>query len=144
MSTETRVTVDRTTYAHFLRCACADLGGICSIIASDTRRFTALACSGTAGTVRSIILLIVQISSAGATLPIELATPFFQTLHPYLPFTWVVRAFRASMFGAYDGQWLSHWAVVAGCGAAALAGATLLGRWKVIEASAYHPGIEID
>lgn len=99
---------------------------------------------GDLGKVLGIILLIVQISSAGATLPIELATPFFQTLHPYLPFTWVVRAFRASMFGAYDGQWLSHWAVVAGCGAAALAGATLLGRWKVIEASAYHPGIEID
>ena len=99
---------------------------------------------GELGKVLGIILLIVQLSSAGATLPIELATPFFQTLHPYLPFTWVVRAFRASMFGAYDGQWLAHWAVVVGCGGAALLGATLAGRWKVIPAEDYHPGIELD
>jgi putative membrane protein len=99
---------------------------------------------GDLGKVLGVILLIVQLSSAGATLPIELATPFFQALHPYLPFTWVVRAFRASMFGAYDGQWLAHWAVVAGSGAAALIGATLIGRWKVIPAADYRPGIEID
>jgi len=99
---------------------------------------------GDLGKVLGVILLIVQLSSAGATLPIELATPFFQTLHPYLPFTWVVRAFRASMFGAYDGQWLAHWAVVAGSGAVALVAATLIGRWKVIPAADYHPGIEID
>ncbi len=99
---------------------------------------------GELGKVLGIILLIVQLSSAGATLPIELATPFFQTLHPYLPFTWVVRAFRASMFGAYDGQWLAHWAVVAGCGGAALLGATLAGRWKITPAADYHPGIELD
>jgi len=99
---------------------------------------------GDLGKVLGVILLIVQLSSAGATLPIELATPFFQTLHPYLPFTWVVRAFRASMFGAYDGQWLAHWAVVAGSGAVALIAATLIGRWKVIPAADYHPGIEID
>ncbi|MEX8493677.1 YhgE/Pip domain-containing protein [Sphaerotilus sp.] len=99
---------------------------------------------GELGKVLGIILLIVQLSSAGATLPIELATPFFQALHPYLPFTWVVRAFRASMFGAYDGQWMAHWAVVAGCGGAALLSATLAGRWKIIPAADYHPGIEID
>ena len=99
---------------------------------------------GDLGKVLGVLLLIVQLSSAGATLPIELATPFFQALHPYLPFTWVVRAFRASMFGAYDGQWLAHWAVVAGSGAVALIGATLVGRWKVIPAADYHPGIEID
>jgi putative membrane protein len=99
---------------------------------------------GELGKVLGIILLIVQLSSAGATLPIELATPLFQSLHPYLPFTWVVRAFRASMFGAYDGQWLAHWMVVAGCGGAALLGATLAGRWKVIPAADYHPGIDLD
>ena len=35
---------------------------------------------------------------------------------PWLPLTWVVKALRASLFSAYDGQWLMHWAVVAGCG----------------------------
>ena len=99
---------------------------------------------GELGKVLGVLLLIVQLSSAGATLPIELATPLFQAIHPYLPFTWVVRAFRASMFGAYDGQWLTYWGVVAGCGATALLGATLAGRWRVIPAADYHPGIELD
>lgn len=99
---------------------------------------------GELGKALGIFLLIVQLSSAGATLPIELTTPFFQAIHPYLPFTWVVKAFRASMFGAYDGQWLAHWSVVAACGAVALCGATLAGRWKVIAAADYHPGIELD
>lgn len=99
---------------------------------------------GELGKVLGVLLLIVQLSSAGATMPIELATPFFQTLHPWLPFTWVVRAFRASMFGAYDGQWLAHWTVVAVCGGAALLGAMLVGRWKFIPAADYRPGIELD
>ena len=99
---------------------------------------------GELGKVLGVLLLIVQLSSAGATLPIELTTPLFQAIHPYLPFTWVVRAFRASMFGAYDGQWLTYWGVVAGCGATALLGATLAGRWRVIPAADYHPGIELD
>jgi putative membrane protein len=99
---------------------------------------------GELGKVLGILLLIVQLSSARATLPIELTTPFFQTLHPYLPFTWVVRAFRASMFGAYDGQWLAHWTVVAVCGGTALLGAMLAGRWTVIPAADYRPGIDFD
>lgn len=99
---------------------------------------------GELGKVLGILLLIVQLSSAGATMPIELATPFFQTLHPWLPFTWVVRAFRASMFGAYDGQWLAHWTVVAVCGGTALLGGMLAGRWKFIPAADYRPGIELD
>jgi putative membrane protein len=99
---------------------------------------------GELGKVLGVLLLIVQLSSAGATMPIELATPFFQALHPWLPFTWVVRAFRASMFGAYDGQWLAHWTVVTLCGGAALLGGMLVGRWKFIPAADYRPGIELD
>jgi putative membrane protein len=126
-----------------------DLGPFVTTVAAASLTFLLILFAlvrwfGELGKVLGVILLIVQLSSAGATLPIELATPFFQALHPYLPFTWVVRAFRASMFGAYDGQWLAHWAVVAGCGGAALLGATLAGRWKTIPAADYHPGIEID
>jgi putative membrane protein len=99
---------------------------------------------GELGKVLGILLLIVQLSSAGATMPIELTTPFFQSLHPWLPFTWVVRAFRASLFGAYDGQWLAHWTVVALCGGGALLGGMLVGRWKFVPAVDYRPGIELD
>ena len=99
---------------------------------------------GELGKVLGILLLIVQLSSAGATMPIELTTPFFQSLHPWLPFTWVVRAFRASLFGAYDGQWLAHWTVVALCGGGALLGGMLVGRWKFVPAADYRPGIELD
>ena len=34
---------------------------------------------------------------------VELSGGLFQTVHDWLPFTWVVKAFRASLFGAYDG-----------------------------------------
>ena len=99
---------------------------------------------GDLGKALGLLLLVIQMSSAGVALPIELASPFFQALHPWLPFTWVVRAFRASLFGAYDGQWLAHWGVVTGCGLAALLGAMLAGRWRLVDARDYQPGIEFE
>ena len=99
---------------------------------------------GDVGKVVAILLLIVQVSAAGALLPVELAGPLFQALHPWLPLTWVVKAFRASLFGAYDGAWASAWAVVLLTGAAALALAVGFGRWKAVPAAAYRPALEVD
>ncbi|MDQ5898440.1 MAG: putative rane protein [Pseudomonadota bacterium] len=99
---------------------------------------------GDFGKALGLLLLVIQMCSAGAAMPIELASPLFQAIHPWLPFTWVVKAFRASLFGAYDGQWLMHWSVVAGCGTAALLGAMLFGRWRVVDEEDYLPGIEFE
>jgi putative membrane protein len=65
-------------------------------------------------------------------------------MHPWLPLTWAVRAFRASLFGAYDGACASAWAVMLTTGLAALALAMVLGRWRPVPTEAYRPALEVD
>ncbi len=98
---------------------------------------------GDAGKAVAVIFLIIQLSSAGALIPIELTSGFYQTLHPFLPITWVVRAFRASLFGAFDGAWLPALGVVAAQGVLALLIATWLGKWKFIDTAHYGPAIDL-
>ena len=85
---------------------------------------------GDLGRVLAVLLLVVQVSAAGALLPIELSDDAFQALHPYLPLTWVVNAFRASLFGAFDGAFWPALGHVAAFGAGALLLGTLVGRWR--------------
>ena len=94
---------------------------------------------GSAGKLIAVILLVTQLGASGSTLPIELATPFFQALHPYLPMSWSVRAIRISMFGAYAGAWVQSIATLGAMLVAAVAVATVAGRWKVVEAEDYEP-----
>ncbi|MBR0412613.1 MAG: YhgE/Pip domain-containing protein [Eubacterium sp.] len=54
-----------------------------------------------------IILLVVQIGGSGGTFPIDVCPPFFQAIHPYLPFTFVINAMRECVCGTYAGDyWL--------------------------------------
>jgi putative membrane protein len=99
---------------------------------------------GDLGKVAAVLLLIVQVSAAGALLPIELSDQVFQTLHPYLPLTWVVAAFRASLFGAYDGVFWPQLGVVLATGAGALVLGTLVGRWRVLPVSQWRPPLDIE
>jgi putative membrane protein len=94
---------------------------------------------GSAGKLLAVILLVTQLGASGSTLPIELATPFFHALHPYLPMSWSVRAIRISMFGAYAGAWLQSIATLGAMLVTAIAVATVAGRWKVVEPDAYQP-----
>lgn len=99
---------------------------------------------GDLGKVIAVLLLVVQVSAAGALLPIELSDEAFQAMHPYLPLTWVVQAFRASLFGAYDGVFWPAWGVVVAIGVAALCVGTLAGRWKPVPLSQWHPPLDIE
>jgi putative membrane protein len=94
---------------------------------------------GSAGKLIAVILLVTQLGASGSTLPIELATPFFQALHPYLPMSWSVRAIRISMFGAYAGAWVQSIATLGAMLVTAVAVAIVAGRWKVVEAEDYQP-----
>ncbi|OPA78598.1 hypothetical protein BVG16_12090 [Paenibacillus selenitireducens] len=49
---------------------------------------------GNVGRFIVVILLVLQLSASAGTFPIELAPSFFQTIHPYLPMTYAIRAFR--------------------------------------------------
>ena len=97
---------------------------------------------GEAGKLFAVLLLTLQLAAGGGVLPIELSGDFFQSVHDWLPFTWVIISLRASLFGAFDGDWRHAWQVVVGSGAASLLLATLVGRWKRVELADYKPGIE--
>jgi putative membrane protein len=98
---------------------------------------------GDAGRLLAVVFLILQLASAGGIYPVELSAPFFQVIHPYLPFTLLVRIFRATMFDAYGGAWSLPAFHLA---ATALAGAFLtmaIARWKFMAANQYSTAVDI-
>lgn len=98
---------------------------------------------GEAGKLLVILLLTLQLAAGGGVMPIELTADFFQAVHAWLPFTWVVKALRASLFGAFDNGWLSAWLELMLIGALALLLASLVRRWQTVPTADYKPGIEI-
>lgn len=47
----------------------------------------------------AMVLLVLQLGGAGGTFPVEIQSKFFQTIHPYLPMSYSVYAFRESISG---------------------------------------------
>jgi putative membrane protein len=97
---------------------------------------------GDAGRLLAVVLLILQLAAAGGIYPVELSGRFYMAIHPWLPLTALVRAFRATMFGAFDGAWTGAAVqlAVTGCVAAALA--IRLARWKYVPRESYGPAVE--
>ncbi|MEH7307353.1 YhgE/Pip domain-containing protein [Neobacillus drentensis] len=54
---------------------------------------------GNIGKGLSIIFLVLQISSSGATFPVSLTSSFFQTINPFMPFTYAVSMLRETVGG---------------------------------------------
>lgn len=54
---------------------------------------------GTAGSLLLVVLLMLQLTSAGGLYPVETTPRFFQALHPLLPMTYVVDALRVTISG---------------------------------------------
>jgi putative membrane protein len=97
---------------------------------------------GDAGKALAMIFLALQVSASGGILPVELSGSLFETISPWLPITWVVKGIKASMFGAYEGQWLIPlvWVALAG-GLASLFAATL-GRWRYVNPELIRPAVD--
>ncbi len=53
-----------------------------------------------------IALVIVQIPGASGLYPIEMMTSFFRLVYPLVPFSYSIDAFRETIAGFYDGDWL--------------------------------------
>lgn len=51
----------------------------------------------------ALLLIVLQLSSAGGTYPVETAPAFFQVIHGVLPLTWTVEAFRSLIAGGSIG-----------------------------------------
>jgi putative membrane protein len=54
---------------------------------------------GTPGSSLLLVLLILQLTAAGGTYPPPLLPAFFQALHPFLPMTYLIDAFRVTISG---------------------------------------------
>jgi putative membrane protein len=105
--------------------------------------FLLLRVFGEAGKLIAVLLLTLQLAAGGGVMPIELSGGFFQMVHEWLPFTWVIKAFRASLFGAFNHGWNEALVVVVAGGVASLLLAGVAGRWKVVPAEHYKPGIDV-
>ncbi|MDU5021160.1 MAG: YhgE/Pip domain-containing protein, partial [Clostridiales bacterium] len=57
---------------------------------------------GNMGKAVGIILLVIQVAGSGGTFPIEVTPAFFQTVNPYLPFTYGISLLRESIGGVYS------------------------------------------
>lgn len=98
---------------------------------------------GDAGKALALVFLAVQLSSSGGILPVELSGGLFALVSPYLPITWVVKALKVSLFGAFEGQWLGALQWVALWGALAALVASFLGRWRYVKPSALRPVLDL-
>jgi putative membrane protein len=98
---------------------------------------------GDAGKALALVFLAVQLSSSGGILPVELSGGLFAQLSPYLPITWVVKAIKASLFGAFESHWLGELQWVALWGVLAMLMASFVGRWRFVRPSALRPVLDL-
>lgn len=125
-----------------------DLPSFLLIVAAAGQAFLAivllmLRAFGEVGKLVVILLLTLQLAAGGGVMPIELTTEFFQAVHDWLPFSWVIKALRASMFGALGGDWMRPWLEVVAVGLAALLACALVRRWTVVPAKDYRPAVDL-
>ena len=76
---------------------------------------------GTPGSAVLLVLLILQLASTGGTYPAEVLPGFFQALHPFMPMSYSIEAFRNAISGGPDQRFWVPVVVLMGIGAAALA-----------------------
>lgn len=122
-------------WAFALALVIASLTFLCIVFAL-TRAF------GDAGKALAMLFLAVQLSSSGGVMPVELSGALFADISPWLPLTWVVRAFKATMFGAYDSAWLGPLALVALAGVVAALVSCFFGRWRFARPGSVRPAVD--
>ncbi|HSY17958.1 MAG TPA: YhgE/Pip domain-containing protein [Candidatus Acidoferrales bacterium] len=103
-----------------------------------------IAVFGDAGRLPAVVLLILQLAAAGGIYPVELSGRFYEAIHPYLPLTALVNAFRATMFGAYESIWSAAALQLAVTAGVAVVLAIWFARWKYVSREAYGPAVEFN
>ena len=95
---------------------------------------------GTRGRVIGLAILMLQLTSAGGTYPVQTSPGFFGAIHPYLPMTWVVDGLRRLISG---GDMTVVWqgvGVLAAFLVASLAGTVLAARRRQVwTVGSLHP-----
>ena len=98
---------------------------------------------GDAGKGAALVLLIVQLSAAGGVMPIELTSEFYAAISPWLPFTWSVKAVRASAFGAFGDEWGSALSVLLVFTAVFTLLLMVVGRWRFVPDEEHRPAMDV-
>ncbi|MFT3706442.1 MAG: YhgE/Pip domain-containing protein [Archangium sp.] len=98
---------------------------------------------GDVGKVIALLFLVFQMGASGGVFPLALTSDVFRAVHPFLPFSWVLRASRAALFGAYDGAWPSALGVLLLFGVFSIAVTALLGRWKFVPRHRFAPLMDV-
>jgi putative membrane protein len=70
---------------------------MCSIVFSMIA-FSTVYTFWNSGKALLIIFLVLQLSWSWGTFPVEMSDPFFQTINPYLPFTYAIKAMREAVW----------------------------------------------
>ncbi|MET9369387.1 YhgE/Pip domain-containing protein [Streptomyces griseoflavus] len=99
---------------------------------------------GAAGRILVLALLMLQLTSAGGTYPVQTSPPFFNALHPFLPMSYVVEALRRLITGGGLGPVWQACAVLAAFTAGALALTALAARRRQVWTPArLHPELSL-
>lgn len=99
---------------------------------------------GAAGRILVLALLMLQLTSAGGTYPVQTSPPFFNALHPLLPMTHVVEALRRLISGGGLGPVWQACAVLAAFTAGAVALTALSARRRQVWTMArLHPELSL-
>ncbi|WP_019119712.1 hypothetical protein [Brevibacillus massiliensis] len=61
--------------------------------------YTLVSVFGNVGKALAIVLLVLQLAGSGGTFPIQVTPPFFQAIHPLLPFTYAISMMREAVGG---------------------------------------------
>ncbi|ABS01885.1 YhgE/Pip domain-containing protein [Kineococcus radiotolerans] len=99
---------------------------------------------GGAGRLVALVLLVLQLTSAGGTYPVGTSPAFFEAIHPYLPMTYAADGLRHLVAGAAAGPVWADAGVLAGFGVLALA-VTVLAchRRRTWTVSELHPSLSL-
>jgi putative membrane protein len=87
---------------------------------------------GAAGRILVLAVLMLQLTSAGGTYPVQTSPGFFNAIHPFLPMTYVVEALRRLITGGGAGPVWQACAVLLAFTAGALALTALSARRKQV------------
>ncbi|WP_191089522.1 YhgE/Pip domain-containing protein [Paenibacillus spiritus] len=90
--------------------------------------FVLVSVFGNVGKGIAIIFMVLQFSSSGGTFPVSTAGPFFEALHPFMPFTYAIGLLREAVGGAESETVLRDAAGLLGFAALALLAALALKR----------------
>ncbi|MFJ8224416.1 YhgE/Pip family protein [Streptomyces griseus] len=127
----------------------ANAAGTIGFLALVTCCFAAIvqwlnACFGAAGRILVLVVLMLQLTSAGGTYPVQTSPGFFGAIHPYLPMTYVVEGLRRLITGGPLGPvWLGC-AVLGAFTVGALALTAFTARRKQVwSLSRLHPELSL-